>query len=177
MRQAPSESISLGDFRIVYTKTTLETVITTVGAGSISYAGDGAEAESWLCYSIAKPHRFERFWLMSNLEMDGRTNAISMVKAAIQSTSIGSEDCPPLPTRFVPVSLNTKLWLGSTTKTLVSHLGSPSHVARPWLNYEFQTKVAGDGKCEGGYDRINSLDVKISDGIVVALSTDEVTSC
>ena len=41
----------------------------------------------------------------------------------------------------------------------------------------FQTMVTDDGQCEGGYDRINSLDVKIDDGAVVFLSTDDVTSC
>src|SRR5271170_670197 len=81
MRHAPSGGITLGDFRIVYAKTTLETVAAAVGAGSISYAGDGAEAESWLCYSIVKPLRLERLWLLSSLEMDGHTNAVSMVKA------------------------------------------------------------------------------------------------
>jgi len=177
MRHAPSGGITLGDFRIVYAKTTLETVAAAVGAGSISYAGDGAEAESWLCYSIVKPLRLERLWLLSSLEMDGHTNAVSMVKAAIPATSNVPEDCPRLPLRFVPVSLDTKVWLGSSTKTLMRDLGTPSHDARPWLSYEFQTKVKGDGQCEGGYDRINSLDVKIEGDVVVALSTDEVTSC
>jgi hypothetical protein len=177
MRRAPSGGITLGGFRIVYTKTTLEAVASAIGAGSISYAGDGADAVSWLCYSIVAPHRFERLWLMSSLEMDGHTNAISMVKATIQATSDMPQDCPRLPMRFVPVSLDTKIWLGSTTKTLRRELGTPSHEARPWLNYEFQTKVTGDGQCEGGYDRINSLDVKIDDDAVAALSTDDVTSC
>ena len=177
MRHAPSGGITLGNFRIVYTKTTLETVAAAIGFGSISYAGDGAEAVSWLCDSIVTPHRLERLWLMSSLEMDGHTNAISIVKATRQATSDLPKDCPRLPMRFIPVSLDTKIWLGSTTKTLTRELGAPSHEARPWLNYEFQTKVTDDGQCEGGYDRINSLDVKVNDGAVVALSTDDVTSC
>jgi len=177
MRHAPSEGITLGSFRVIYAKTTLEGVAAAVGAGSISYAGDGADAISWLCYSVVTPHRHEQLWLMSSLEMDGHTNAISMVKASRQATSDLTEDCPRLPLSFVPVSLDTKIWLGSTTKTLMRDFGTPFHQAGPWLNYEFQTKVAADGQCEGGYDRINSLDVKIRGGVVVTLSTDEVTSC
>jgi hypothetical protein len=41
----------------------------------------------------------------------------------------------------------------------------------------FRQRRKNDEQCEGGYDRINSLDVKIEGGVVVALATDEVTSC
>jgi hypothetical protein len=66
---------------------------------------------------------------------------------------------------------------GLTTTALSRVLGKPSHVARPWLSYNFQTKVIGKGQCEGGFDRLNSLDVMIQDGAVIAISTDQVTSC
>jgi hypothetical protein len=175
MHIAPAHGITLGDFQITFEETTLEAVRARVGTGTISHHGDAAGSEYWLCYTVIKPHRRERLWVISNAEMGRGT--VTDVDAITLSSSNASHDCPRLPPQLIPVALDSKPWLGSTATDLERILGKSSHVTHPWQSYNFQTKVNEDGQCEGGYDLLSNLDVKLHNGIVVALSAGQVTSC
>jgi hypothetical protein len=175
MRFAPAPGIALGEFRIVFEETPLELVRVKVGAGTISLHGHGAGTEYWLCYTVASPHSSERLWLISNAEMGAAI--LTRIEAISLKSAEASNDCPLLPRRFVPVALDSRLWLGSSATDLARILGKPSHAAHRWQNYNFQTKASADGQCEGGYDQLNYLDVKVLGGFVVAVWAGQVTSC
>jgi hypothetical protein len=172
---APAHGIFLGDFRIAFEKTTLDAVRARVGSGTVSHRGDAADSEYWLCYTVVTPRRSERIWIVSSAEMGAGT--VTDIDAITLLSSEASDDCPRLPPQLIPVTLDSKLWLGSSATDLARILGKPSHEAHPWQSYDFQTKVEENGKCEGGYDRLNDLDVKLHNGLVVALSAGQVTSC
>ena len=174
MHMAPAHGVSLGNFRIAFEETTLDAVRVRAG-GTVSHRGDAAESEYWLCYTVVTPHRSERLWIVSNAEMGAGT--VTDIDAISLSSPEASDDCPRLPHQLIPVTLDSKLWLGSTATDLARTLGKPSHEARPWQSYDFRTKVEDSGKCEGGYDRLNDLDVKLRNGVVVAVSAGQVTSC
>jgi hypothetical protein len=69
------------------------------------------------------------------------------------------------------------VWLGSFTTALRKALGDPSHRAPPWRAYDFKSRVVGDGRCDGGYDVLNWLDLKLLRGSVIELFAGQVTSC
>jgi hypothetical protein len=177
MRAPPSRGINLADFRVKFEQTPIAAIKAKVGAGLILHHGDASEGAFWLCYTVAEPPRIERLWITSSSEMGGRSHAVTNILAMTLNSLDIPDDCPRLPSQLTPVFLDSKLWLGSTVAELKRYLGKPSHERRSWQSYDFQTKVPSDGKCEGGYDRINSLDAKIRNGIVVAIDAGQVTSC
>jgi hypothetical protein len=175
MRSAPARGINLGDYRIRFERTPLRDVMAKMGVGTILHSGDGAEGTEWLCYTRGEPGHMERLWLLSNSEMDsGTVGAIQAVSLTAQEIPV---DCPRLPTQFTTVSLEPEMWLGATTADLEKRFGRPSHKQGAWQSYDFQTKVPVDGKCDGGYDRSSTLDVRTQDGIIVQIGAGQGTSC
>jgi hypothetical protein len=175
MHKPPARGISLGTFRVVFEETALEEVRVKVGSGTVSHQGDAAASEYWLCYSVLSQSHRERVWIVSNAEMGA--GKVTAVVAIALASSEPSGDCPLLPSQLLPVTLDSNLWLGASAADLARTLGKPSHVAHHWRSYAFQTKIEDQGKCEGGYDRIDDLDVKLHRGRVVALSAGQVTTC
>jgi hypothetical protein len=177
MRFAPTKGVTFNSFRITFEDTSLYTVAAKLGGGAISHHGDAAGSEYWLCYTVRTDRRSERIWVVSNGEMGGPESAVTGVVAISLPLEDSSNDCPELSPSFVPVSLDRKIWLGSSAAAVSRALGKPSHEAPPWRSYSFQAKVESGGKCDGGYDLINSLDVKVRAGVVVAIAAGQVTSC
>ena len=177
MRFAPSKGAVLGRFQITFERTTLDAIRAEVGMGAVSHSGGGADSLLWLCYTVATATRRERLWIASSAEMGGSNHAVTLVTAVVVDAVGSDPDCPLLPKRLTPVALDHGIWLGSSSRDLTRSLGTPSHVAAPWNVYDFLSKVAGNGKCDGGYDRINWLDAKLNGRAVIEISAGQVTSC
>jgi hypothetical protein len=175
MRMAPARGVLLGDFRITFEETALEAARVRIGSGTVFHRGDAAASEYWLCYTVVTPRQSARMWIVSNAEMGAGT--VTEIAAISVSSSEPSDDCPLLPSELIPVTLDSTLWLGTSATDLARTLGKPSHVSLSWQSYDFEAKVEDNGKCEGGYDRIDALDVRLRHGLVVALSAGQVTSC
>jgi len=89
-----------------------------------------------------------------------------------------SPDCPSLPKKFWPVSLNGELWLGRAETSIRSKFGAPSKTIENWEQFYYSGKTRGDGKCApDGYDVINGFSIKIEGGVVRDVEATQVTSC
>lgn len=175
LSKTPTTGISLGKLRIQFETSTLEQVRRTVHLGEIAHQGDAAGSVSWLCYTIFRPGKSERIWITSG-EMGGNT-VVTGTSAEILPRVAPMTNCPLLPKIFQPISLDVPVWLGSSAAELHQALGSPSHIGAGWREYDFRSKIVGDGKCEGGFDFGSSLSAKLRNGKVVAIDAQQVTSC
>lgn len=173
LKEAPSESLTLGTFVIQFEKTTLAQVMSEASIGTIAHQGDAGGSEYWLCYS--QPSAGVRIWIISNSEMGGNEHAVTGVVAEQLKTVRSSKDCPALPVQLQPPSLANQLWLGTMDLEIQSVLGMPSHQAGAWRTFDFQgTKK---GKCEGGYDVYNWLWTRSDKGRVNRIEAGQITSC
>ena len=169
--------VYLGGLRILFEKTTLSQVRRAASVGAIAFHGDGAEAESWLCYTSHRRGLTERIWIISDAEMGTDRQLVTGVTAQIQSDSRVSGDCPALPAALQPLTLDRGVRLGISDRDLQGKLGAPSHLDGKWRYFEFQARVPGDGKCEGGYDLLNTLQTSSTNEHVTTLYAEQVTSC
>jgi hypothetical protein len=78
---APSSSVALGQFTVVFGETSLGAVLKQVKVGRVDHAGDASESVYWLCYSICTTKARERMWMLSHGEMDGPSRVIYGVVA------------------------------------------------------------------------------------------------
>ena len=177
MKFAPAPKLVIGTHHVTFEETTLDNVIAIVGAGSIAHHGDASESTYWLCYRIRTARHSELLWLTSNGEMGGGEHSVTGITAVKVPHSTKPQDCPSLPPDLANVHIPPNLWLGTSVATVLHALGPPSHKSEDWWTYTYETKVRGDGRCDGGFDRIASLDVKIEHGLVVSIQTEQVTSC
>lgn len=175
MHRKPTSGITLGKFHVLFEKTTLAQVKSAASAGEIANQGDAAGSISWLCYTISDRQDTGRLWITSG-EMGGR-NFVTGISARSLENMKPSVDCPLLPKNLQLISLDVPVWLGSSDSQLWKVLGQPSHAGNGWREYDFRTKVVDNGKCEGGYDLINSLSTKSKKGKIIAIDAEQVTSC
>jgi hypothetical protein len=90
--------------------------------------------------------------------------------------AIPSVDCPALPGRLKPLSLDNHLWLGTFEGDMTARLGTPSYRKEAWRAYDFRGKVKGN--CDGGsFDQFASILLNFKKGRVDALQVWQVTSC
>jgi hypothetical protein len=177
MTKPPVTGFALGGFSVQFERTKLNGVKRAVSLGRVDQQGDAAEHALWLCYTLGAPHAWERIWIISDGEMGGDTHVVTGVTAVRTPNSAPTRDCPELPSATRPVHFDTAVWLDSTTSQVDTALGRPSHIAGAWSAYDFQTTIPGDGKCEGGYDRLNWLFIKSERGVVSSIRAGQVTSC
>jgi hypothetical protein len=171
----PSSGVRFGTLRVEFEKTTLGDVQTVVGEGTIANQGDAGDSVYWLCYTVAANGRAERIWIVSSGEMGGADHEVTGVSAQLSNVGHGTASCPALPSRFLPARIDHHLWLRSSARDVEKALGAPSHSALPWLSFDFEGKIQGN--CEGGFDRINGLTLRVENGIVTGLQASQVTSC
>jgi hypothetical protein len=173
----PSSGMKMGGFRITFEETTLAQVMKATGLGTIQQHGDAAEHVLWLCYTAVTNGKTSRLWIESSGEMGGPEHDITEI--GVQSIAKGPvpSDCPVVPQKFTKLSFDKGLWLGApedaVRKTFpVGLLQSDAHA---FVGYD--GKVPGDGKCQDGYDLLNSMYLIFEAGIVVAINAGQVTSC
>jgi hypothetical protein len=174
----PITQLIMGGFVISLEVTGLTKVQETIGIGSVEYQGDGAEAASWLCYTLDSSAPRQRLWIVSNAEMGGPKRLVDGVRGQYGDRIDASPDCPSLPKKFWPVSLNGELWLGRAETSIRSKFGAPSKTIENWEQFYYSGKTRGDGKCApDGYDVINGFSIKIEGGVVRDVEATQVTSC
>jgi len=178
LRSEPVTRLILGKFVVSLEITGLPKVRQVIGISSIEYQGDGAEATSWLCYTLDDSMPHQRLWIMSNAEMGGRESLVDGISAQIVDGTSATPDCPSLPRQFQPVSFDHEIWLHKSSESARSLFGSPSMVVGQWQDYSYAGKTQGDGKCApDGYDVLNGLSIKFDHGIATGLNASQVTSC
>jgi len=164
----PVQKIVLGNLTLQWEKTSLQEVRNTIGVGVIRHRGDAGDSEGSLCYHTRSSGRI---WLISG-EMH-TDQLIYIVSGKADAGSGKSADCPELPARFQPVSLNGALWIGTSANQLKKLFGPPSATKDGWLFYSYlgKTKIRGET-----FDRTAGLMVRTRNGKVVELSAYHTTT-
>ncbi|MCL2716982.1 MAG: hypothetical protein FWD68_21155 [Alphaproteobacteria bacterium] len=173
LKKKPVAALVMGRFRAEFEKTKLEEIRQAASAGEIRHQGDGADTTWWLCYTNVLATRVERIWLMSG-EMGGG-EYVTELRAQLLPGGGASAECPSLPDRLKPLSLDSGLWLGAEENAVVAKLGAPLFQQDGWWYHAYEGKVPG--ACEGGFDLISVLRLQLSAGRVMSLSAAQVTSC
>jgi hypothetical protein len=173
----PSDGLTMGKLKIQYEKTTLSEVLAAIGLGFIQHRGDAAESVYWLCYTAIAGSYKARIWIEASGEMGGPENRITNIAVQRIADNYSLSDCPALPEEFTSLSFNNGIWLGASEATVGSVF--PSGLLRSGANafVGYQAKVADDGRCDGGYDLLNSLYLTFQARVVVAIDAGQVTSC
>jgi hypothetical protein len=173
----PSDGLTMGKLKLQYEETTLPEVLTAIKLGSIQHQGDAAGSVYWLCYTSIAGDEKARIWIEASGEMGGPENRITNIAVQRISDKNPLSDCPALPKQFRTLRFNNGIWLGASEATVGSVF--PSSLLRKDANgfIGYQGKVADDGRCDGGYDLLNSLYLTFQAGVVVAIDAGQVTSC
>jgi hypothetical protein len=174
MKQRPTVGATLGKWRIDFERTTLPEVLTRASVGDIRHAGDAGESIYWLCYTLTGPTP-ARLWIMSHGEMGGPERAVTGVTIIKIRSGQPAAECPALPVQMRPASIRGDIWLGMGEKSIAKMLGTPSHRSGDWISYDYEGKTPG--KCQGGFDVMNSLLFKTHRGSIEAIYANQVTSC
>lgn len=176
MKRKPSTGFKMGAFPVRFERTTLNDVRRAAPVGEIAHRGDAGESAYWLCYTSARTTQTEIVWIVAHGEMGGSAHHITNISAELVPNGIATSDCPALPDRLKPMSLDNQLWLGAPEGAVLAKLGAPSYKKDGWQSFDFQGKVPG--KCEGGgFDRSAWLLLHFQNGRVNSLQVGQVTSC
>lgn len=165
----------MGSFHVRFENTALDDVRKTVGIGDIAHQGDAGESINWVCYTNVIPARVERIWIISDGEMGGPERRVTGISAEILPNGIATTDCPALPTGMTPLILDSGFWLGASGSHTHIRFGAPSYHQGSWISFNYQGKAKG--RCEGGFDVLNDLLVRLENDRVSFLRARQVTSC
>lgn len=174
VQSKPTSGLRMGTLRVTFEETTLDEVRNAASTGQIERKGDAGESIYWLCYTNLTKHGTERIWIVAHGEMGGPDHTIGRISAERTAGRVATKDCPALPTKMQPVSLDNEIWLNTPEKT-AKKLGKPSNETGAWRSYEHQGKVPGE--CKGGFDLMNWLQLMTNKGRIEVLHAGQVTSC
>lgn len=174
----PIDGISLGEMRIVFNRTTLLDVETTVLLGTIDHAGDAGASKYWLCYTVTRGRHAERLWIVSDGEMGGTEHEVTGAFATrLDPKRVLMSDCPELPRRFSSIVLSNGLWLGDPANKVTSALKTAPGGSDGWWGYLYEGKTAITVRGQlVHFDATSSLDVKLHRGQVVGINAKEILS-
>jgi len=175
MKSPPTRGIALGKLYVEFEKTTLADVRHAASIGTIDHQGDASESIYWLCYSHTAADVGYRIWIASNGEMGGADRAVTLIAVERMTNAKPTEDCPSLPAKLQPISLNAPIWIGTTDRDVERALGAPSHRQGKWRQFDYRGTVPG--QCQGGYDMNNWLQTKSEHGRISTIFAGQVTSC
>jgi hypothetical protein len=169
----PVQKIRIGSFTAEFEKTTLGEIRDVIGTGSIQHAGDAAESQYWLCYTQSG----QRVWFISHGEMGGPDHQLTQVQATVISPpSQASTSCPEMPSILKSVSFDFG-WLGTTQKSFLKALGTPSSRKNSRLIYHYAGKKSG--KYHGQsveWDVVSYVEATFTGNKVTSLKASHVTS-
>jgi hypothetical protein len=176
IKKKPSTGIRMGLFHLRFERTTLDEVLQKIAVGDIAHQGDASESIYWICYTNVNPTHIERVWIISHGEMGGSKHVITNINAEFLMNGSATTDCPALPKRMKPLTLDSRLWLGSSEFDVRKKWGLHSHQEGSWKFFDYQGKVSGN--CEGqDLDVFNNLWLRIENGRVNFLHAGQMTSC
>ena len=176
----PTADIRLGALRIQFEETGLQTIGPEMHNVVIHHAQPKGDERgySWLCFTVVRHSRAERWWLMSDDEFGGAPDfAITGIFAErLKPSAVPTAACPEPPPQFLPASLDDRVWVGSQAAAIKSAFGSepPSNGWHRYSNVGKQID-SSHGKAEE-WTVQSWLDVKLKAGVVVALRAVQMSS-
>ncbi len=178
----PAEGLTLGETRVEFERTTLSDVQGSVKTGTIRHKGDAGASVYWLCYAGVEDQSGDdkalvRLWIESSGEMGGPDHAVTSIVVERMPTSEPSPACPALSKEFRSLEFDNGLHIGTTRASLEKMFASGLVKRGNQSFIGYQHKVAGNGKCGGDYDRLNSLLLVFQSDRLAEIHAGQVTSC
>ena len=156
----PVRPLNLGKLRIVLETTQLAAVRSAVGAGTVVHQGNGSDALSFLCYTVADAAAPQRLWLTSSeLAGGGKIDGIEAVE--LPSGTPVAPECPALPASFQPLRFDDGLWLGALSVEQKRAYGTAAQHGGAWS--------ASYHEKHGSLDVVGSIALDLRKGRVVGL--------
>jgi hypothetical protein len=137
----PTSSLRIGTLDIVLEKTTMASVLDTLGVGRIDHRGDAGESTYWICYTASA--QGQRIWLTSD-ELHGGRYVDGVTAIALSGPTAPTDACPELPASAAPIRPAQGPWLGASPAETFARFGEASQDGDRW-SYGYLGK-------EGGYD-------------------------
>jgi hypothetical protein len=153
-KQDPVGPLKLGHLNVTLERTTLEEVITAIGAGSIKRQGDASESVAWICYTAKLP-TIQRIWLTSS-ELGGGSviDGVSAVLLAPSDPIV--EGCPELPSKFQPAQIANGIWINSSDQSIRKNIGDHK-MANSIMTYIYFGK-------QGEFDVTGAIAIRMKNG-------------
>jgi hypothetical protein len=176
----PSVGLHMGRVELVFEKTTLDEMLRQVGSGVMHRQGNAGEAIGWLCYTV-HPLK-ERLWIIASAEMGGPEQRITEISASYEISG-PAQDCPELPNRLLPLSLDNGIWLGMAPDDARKVFAVDASLATgDWDTFEFESHTPAAAQdtsmcASTGYDVENWLVLKQQDRRIVELHAGQTTTC
>jgi hypothetical protein len=156
----PVRPLYLGKLRVMLESTELATVRNAATAGTIVHQGNGSDALSFLCYTVAEAEPPQRLWFSSSeLAGNGRIDGIEAVE--LPAGTAATAACPALPASLQPLRFDDGLWLGALSAEQKRVFGSAAQRGGPW-------SASFHGR-HGSVDVVGSLVVDLRKGRAVGL--------
>jgi hypothetical protein len=134
-------------------------VIEALGPAPIGQHGDAGEAETWVCYTLAKP--YARLWLTSS-ELGGGIYVDGLVAKQISPEAVVPLECPQLDANYASISVDNDIWLGEPVEEVATRLGPPNKAPGSLLYYAYQGK-------DGDFDVTSELVLRVHAGHITEL--------
>jgi hypothetical protein len=127
----PVRALNLGKLRVTLESTQLAAVRAAVGAGTVVHQGNGSDALSFLCYTIADAEAPQRLWFTSSeLAGGGKIDGIEAVE--LPPGTSAAPECPALPADFQAPRFDDGLWLGPLTAEQKRAYGAVAQHGGAW---------------------------------------------
>lgn len=165
LRSAPVGAIHAGSLSIHLEKTPLARLQKAFG-GTLQQGGDAGNSAQWLCLRARDGTQWVAFWFISNSEMGGPEHAVTQV--ALQRLAGPPPGCSEAPAGF-SVDLRVP-GLGASRQAIARQFGA----AAPGTDAGYASSTAVHGL--PGATRLQSVQYRLVDGVVVTVSVAQVTS-
>jgi hypothetical protein len=156
----PVRTLNLGKLRVVLESTQLAAVRGAVGAGTVVHQGNGSDALSFLCYTLAEATPPQRLWLTSS-EMAGGGKIDGIEAVELPAGTPVAPECPTLPASFQAPRFDDGLWLGALTAEQKRAYGAAAQHGGSW-SASYHDK-------HGNLDVLGSIALDLRKGRVVGL--------
>jgi hypothetical protein len=169
----PTTGLRLGTLQIEFEQTGLRTIGPEMHNVVIRHAQPKGDERgySWLCFTAARDSHRERWWLMSDDALGGAPDYLitGVFVEQLAPTAMPTAACPAPPPQFLQASFDHQIWLGSPSGAIKSAFGSEPSL-HGWFRYSNVRKQIDSNHGKPVEWEVHSwFDVKIADGVVVAV--------
>jgi hypothetical protein len=172
----PAFTIDLGKLGVEFEKTTLATVSSAAGVGTVSHEADAVSDAYWLCYTMPSPRRTQRVWLIADGDKGGSDHRITAFQTAfLPAEKEAPADCPLLPPMLQPIAFGRLFWLGMQASEVKAAIGQPSFISAQSWRYFYETRVPKDGEQPPRLNRESFLELFWRDDRLEGLAASQTT--
>jgi hypothetical protein len=171
----PATRLQLGTFAVILEETRLADISDAIASGTISEFRESDHEHYYsLCYTVASRGEVQRLWISSDAEFGGDEHlANNVIATVLEAGERAAADCPLLPSRYTPVSLDRDVWLGLPQAAMAEKFPSVPVDASGRAEYHH---VLDRPDIDEDYETASYLTAEFRDGRVYRLWASRITS-